>query len=162
MKKLLLGLLLAITLAIGGGGNFAQAIEETKVLKGPEAIAPVTVPEQAPDFMLWPGQMLGMEQFENGRVIGVVEVSNQDKVFVVVLLLREPDGSIHVVSAQVTYFAAEFFNGAADPKHIKTEFYVDPDFLATGKPSDKLIRVDKALSIEQIIEATKKGLPRSF
>ena len=141
MKKLLaimlgLGLLLM--------GNLGMAAEGTKVLGGEGYICQLTVPEMAPEFLDWRGMPMAQKAFPNGQVLLLVELANpEESVFVLSVILVDKTGKPHIIALQVTYFLPGWDKLQKAEAGIKTEFYLDKNFMLTGLASDEVVRVEK-------------------
>ena len=137
MKRLLLGLLLAITLAIGGSGVGFSA-EEMKTMHQPELNITMCVPELAPEFLDWSGVMLAAQDGPTaGLRLGMVQ-NEDDTVRVVFLLVVTKEGGKHLVAFAVSYAVA--------PE--KQDIYEDSQFVEMGKPSGKLSPRDAPTDIK--------------
>ncbi len=137
MKKVVMFLVVFLMLSVGL--SFGEGVREHS---DPTGIVTVKMPEQAPDFLIWPGRTLDMKRFPNGRSAGIVEVHNEDQSVWAILSVIRQDEKLFVLLVQVTYFYPEFFK-TADPKYIKTEYYVDKTFFDTNVPTNTLVRVEE-------------------
>jgi hypothetical protein len=102
----------------------------------------ITLPEKAPDFTAFKGNILGQRAFANGNVIMVVEMLNDaDTVGVIIVLVKVGEKS-SVIGMQVTYAPETFAKYDIDKAHV-SDSYEDSTFTEKGKLSNTLMKVDK-------------------
>lgn len=162
MKGFLMSIVLVV--AIIFGAVFVGIIlgdEGTRVIKIPDAGVVLTVPEKTPDFHLFPGQVLGSQQFQNGNAVLVIESMNGSRTVDVVVLVVKIEGKLHFIAMQVTYCPAGFdkidMNKPIEDQ-IRVEYLGDMKFMKTGVPSDEMTRVKKLPEygeISKFIEGVK-------
>lgn len=170
MKKFLLMLLISAFLigCVGRGYLNIKEVpdkvvvqESMKTLSIPGTDAKIKVPEKAPDFLNWQGQVLGANKFSNGNAVVVVEHFNDGMTVDVMALAVLIEKQISIVSFQVAYcekgFAKLDINKPIE-KQVKVEYYEDLSFMKTGKISGVLVKVDNPTDFEKFrifIEGTK-------
>ncbi len=150
MKKLLTVLIVFLYCTL------SWSAEGTRTHGTKDGLIKVTMPEKAPDFLLWDGNILQGKNYLNGRGIAFVEVYNKEQiVWGMVLILREPDGSLHVILLQIDYISPEYKRNP-DPRLLKTEYYEDVQFIKTNIPSDILVKVEKLTDWKILDKQTEK------
>jgi len=134
MKKRFWVLLLGVLIILGGGDiALSEGIQIHEFKDGTKIEAPELAPVAL--FTLKKEMVFSHERFNNGK--GIIFSLNKTEDFEVscnllwVVMVWPPDGDIegkdiHLVSVGVKYGEKDW------------EYLVDPDFLKTGKPSDKL------------------------
>ena len=139
MKRLLSCLVMLSMLAVS---VWAWSYTEvTKKLCIDEKIC-ITLPEKAPDFTTFKGNILGQRAFANGNVIMVVEMFNDADTVDVILVLVKVEEKISVIGMQVTYAPETFAKYNIDKAHV-SDSYEDSAFTEKGQLSGQLMKVDK-------------------
>ena len=120
---------------------FAEGLKTMCVPNLEEKVC-VTLPEQAPDFIKFPGTVIGQKKFVNGNAIQVIEHLNKDQTVEVVVFIALLDGKVHILAVLVSYCPEGFANLDEKKNHL-TENYEDSAFMRSGKASDVLFKVKK-------------------
>jgi hypothetical protein len=147
MKKLLSVLAMFVLLVVAPFWGWCYT-EGTKSLHIGDMT--VAVPEKTPDFIdikLFDFVNVMEQRLASGARVNVAELVNKEKsVGVIVLIAEIPgEGKVHILALQVKY-----------RDKVDIEFFEDADFMKTGKPSDKLIRVKDSPQINLILEKLGK------
>ena len=123
-------------LVLWGSTGFAGG---AKTLTTDSKSVSVTVPELAPDFLNWEGQMIGMDEYPNGNALLLVGFESPDGRTQVAALVAVIKDKAHVVAIAVWYIER--------PK-AEPDVYEDLEFLKTGIPTDLLTQVEKPDKLE--------------
>jgi len=153
--KRFLSLILMATFLIGA--SFVQA-EDLKTMCVPDIAEKVcvTISEKAPDFMKFPGNVIGQKQFSNGNAIQGVEHMNKAQTVDVMALVALIAGKVHIIAIVVSYCPEGFSNFDSTKAHV-TDSYQDVTFMKTGRPTGLMTKVDKAAdysTFRKFIEGT--------
>ncbi len=126
MKKLLsLVAILSMVVVPAWGWSYTEG---TKVVCTPKKELCITVPEMAPDFLLFPNaRIVAQQTFANGNMIAMISTENECGNTSTHVLLVRIDGIVHVVAM------AAFYEDTG-----KKGMYEDIAYVTTGKPSGVL------------------------
>lgn len=140
MKKLLVSLLLATILVFGGIALGEAIVESVKTLQLQDL--KVTVPELAPDFLRFKVLQVISEKLPSGVLVKAVILVSEDQNVKVMALMVDVLSvkKVSVLVLQVKYEATQII-----------DTYADVEFLKTGKPSDKLVKVQELPDIDEIL-----------
>ncbi len=109
----------------------------------------MTLPEKAPEFLNWRGEILGTQEYPNGNALRIVRVLNEDETVMVTFVLlrvgKNKEAKMFVILAGVSY-AVPMDRGPQN----RPEFLADKSFLVTGVPSGILEYVPGLPSWETI------------
>ena len=143
MKKFF-AFLLVLMLLVLVAPFVAQGAEGTKTLIGKESGLILTVPEMAPDFIMWDGGVIGAQQFPGGSALILVEYVNEADTVMVRALWLKKGGKSHILAFAVFY------------EHTKKmELFEDAEFFAGGIPSGNLVRVKDARPVADFIKLVR-------
>lgn len=145
MKRFIMSLLLTVILLLSC--PISGATEGTRVHLGPDGTFSVTVPEMAPDFLLWQAQLMSVKDYSNGRKVGLFEAGCPDGAIWALILVLLENERLYILQVQVSYLLPEYFE-TPDVKFIRTEYYEDAGFMQTNVPTNVLIRVEKEVPWE--------------
>jgi len=140
MKGFFAVLLMALFLFAGVAG--AEGLKTLCVPNIQEKVC-VTMPEQAPDFMKFPGQAIGQKMFSNGNAAQIIEHMNKEQTVDVIVFIALLDNKVHILAVMVNYCPEGYANFDSKKTHL-SENYEDSSFMKTGKPSDVLFKVNKS------------------
>ncbi len=107
------------------------ASDGMKTLMADESGVLLQVPEKAPEFLRWPGTVIGSEKFANGNALVLVECVNPDETVLVRSLWARINGKFCLLAFAVSYEAYP----------DKMDLYQDVGFLDTGVPTGRLLQV---------------------
>ena len=129
MKKMWLLALVSLFLLLAS--PVFPASDGMKTLIGDKSGVVIQVPEKAPEFLQWPGAVIGGEKYPNGNGLLLVECINPDETVIVRSLWARIEGKLYILAFAVSY--------EAHPDRI--DLYQDVGFLDTGVPTGMFLQV---------------------
>ena len=144
LTRILTILLLAVSLF--WGWSYAGS-EGLKTFTIPNTDFKVTLPEQAPDFLTFPTDIVAQMKYDNGNGVVILESLNKEHTVDVIIVMAKVGKKIGLIQMQVNYCAETFDKLDLDKKH-PTDYYEDATFVKTGRITNLLTRVNKLTDVK--------------
>ena len=144
MKKLLT-IICAVVLVFCASPLFSN--EGLKTLKIPNTDFKLTLPEQAPDFLGFPTDVVAQLQYSDENGVLILESLNKEHTVDVITVIAKIGPKVGVIQMQVNYCEETFEKLDLNKKHL-TDYYEDVTFVKSGRLTGVLTRVPKLTDAE--------------